>query len=352
MSLDLVVRLTVMLAAAALGWEVGRVLASLSAAARGPLQVMAYQGLAATLAGGVGFAAGPWLTARPYARLRNRLAALPPRTLVLGLVGAFVGLALGALLAVPLAMLPGAVGTVAPLVGALPLAGLGAVTLVRRDREVLSVLGLAVGQEAIKRKRNVVLLDTSVIIDGRIADVARTGFVAGVMLVPRFVLDELQRIADSPDVLRRNRGRRGLDILNTLQKDSATRLEISAMDAPDVPEVDGKLVALARRLDCPILTNDYNLNRVAELQGVSVLNVNELANAVKVVVLPGEVLNVQIIQDGKEVGQGVAYLDDGTMVVVEEGRRLMGQSVDIVVTRVLQTVAGRMVFGHPQNGKR
>jgi len=196
------------------------------------------------------------------------------------------------------------------------------------------------------------ILDTSVIIDGRISDVLETWQVDAPVVIPRFVLEELQMIADSGDRLKRNRGRRGLDILNTLQKDGATRLEISAMDAPDVPEVDGKLVALARRLDCPILTNDYNLNRVAELQGVSVLNVNELANAVKVVVLPGEVLNVQIIQDGKEVGQGVAYLDDGTMVVVEEGRRLMGQSVDIVVTRVLQTVAGRMVFGHPQNGKR
>jgi len=190
-----------------------------------------------------------------------------------------------------------------------------------------------------------------VIIDGRIADVARTGFIGGVMIVPRFVLDELQHVADSPDILRRNRGRRGLDILNVLQKENAGRLEISDLDAPEAGEVDGKLVAIARRLGCPILTNDYNLNRVAGLQGVAVLNLNELANAVKVTVLPGELLNVEIIQDGKEVGQGVAYLDDGTMVVVEDGRRLMGQTVEIVVTRVLQTVAGRMVFGHPQDGK-
>ncbi len=352
MSLHLVLRLTVMLVMAALGWEVGGVLRGVAEGAHWPLPALYCQAVAATLGGFVGFAAGPRLTVPAYAGLRQKLAALPPRALVLGLIGAFMGLALGALLAVPLSMLPGVVGSLTPLAVALVLASLGASTLVRRDREVLSVLGLVVGKDAINRKRSLVLLDTSVIIDGRIADVARTGFIGGVMVVPRFVLDELHHVADSPDVLRRNRGRRGLDILNVLQKDNTARLEISDLDAPDVTEVDGKLVAVARRLDCPILTNDYNLNRVAELQGVSVLNVNELANAVKVVVLPGEILSVQIIQEGKEAGQGVAYLDDGTMVVIEEGRRLMGQNVDIVVTRVLQTVAGRMVFGHPQNGKR
>ncbi|MFH1084770.1 MAG: TRAM domain-containing protein, partial [Chloroflexota bacterium] len=161
----------------------------------------------------------------------------------------------------------------------------------------------------------------------------------------------LQHIADAPDVLRRNRGRRGLDILNRMQKDERAPLEVSDMDAPDVHDVDAKLVRLAQELHCPILTNDYNLNRVAELQGVKVLNINELANAVKAVVLPGERLRVQIIQEGKEHGQGVGYLDDGTMVVVEDGRRHIDESLSVIVTRVLQTVAGRMIFGQPEDNR-
>jgi uncharacterized protein YacL len=192
-----------------------------------------------------------------------------------------------------------------------------------------------------------VLLDTSVIIDGRIADISRTGFITGTMLVPRFVLNELQHIADSSDVLRRNRGRRGLDILNRMQKDTGTPLRITDMDVEEVREVDDKLVALSKRLHCPVLTNDYNLNRVAEIQGVTVLNVNELANAVKLVFLPGENIRVEVIQEGKELGQGVGYLDDGTMVVIEEGRRFMGGTIEVTVTKVLQTAAGRMIFGRP-----
>ncbi len=351
MALHLVLRLSVMLVAAALGWGVGRAVSNVASAARWPLEPLYCQALAAGMGGLLGFACGPRFVIPPYAGLRRKLAALPPRALVLGAIGAFVGLALGVLAAIPLAMLPGTFGALVPVIVSGVLASLGAVTFVGRERELLGAIGLLIGKDAVGHKPRLVLLDTSVIIDGRIADVARTGFVSGVMVVPRFVLDELQHIADSPDVLRRNRGRRGLDILNVLQKENAGRLEISDLDAPEAGEVDGKLVAIARRLGCPILTNDYNLNRVAGLQGVAVLNLNELANAVKVTVLPGELLNVQIIQDGKEAGQGVAYLDDGTMVVVEDGRRLMGQTVDIVVTRVLQTVAGRMVFGHPQDGK-
>jgi len=170
-------------------------------------------------------------------------------------------------------------------------------------------------------------------------------------VIPRFVLNELQHIADSPDVLRRNRGRRGLDMLNKLQKESRVPIRITDMDVSDIREVDGKLVRLSKDLDCPIITNDYNLNRVAELQGVKVLNINELANAVKAVVLPGETITVQIIQEGKELGQGVGYLDDGTMVVVEDGRRHLEQTVEVNVTRVLQTVAGRMIFAQLTNRK-
>jgi len=189
-----------------------------------------------------------------------------------------------------------------------------------------------------------ILLDTSVIIDGRIADLARTGFIMGTLIIPRFVLNELQYIADSSDSLRRQRGRRGIEVIAQLQKETAIPVRINDMDAEGVREVDEKLIVLARQLRCPILTNDYNLNRIAELQGVLVLNVNELANAVKLVFLPGESLQVSIIQEGKEMGQGVGYLDDGTMVVVEDGRGHLDQEVRITVTKILQTAAGRMIF--------
>ena len=195
-----------------------------------------------------------------------------------------------------------------------------------------------------------ILLDTSVIIDGRIADICAAGFISGMLLVPQFVLNELQHIADSSDVLKRNRGRRGLDILNKLQKDSLTPVRITDMDVEEVHEVDEKLIILAKQLSCPILTNDYNLNRVAELQGVPVLNINELANAVKAVFLPGETLRIKVIQEGKEAGQGVAYLDDGTMVVIEDGRRYISQTLSVMVTKVLQTAAGRMIFAKPESG--
>jgi uncharacterized protein YacL len=194
------------------------------------------------------------------------------------------------------------------------------------------------------------LLDTSVIIDGRIADIARTGFLTGTLLIPRFVLNELQYIADSADNLRRQRGRRGMEVLSQLQRDTMVPVRISDIDVEGVREVDDKLVVLARQLKCPILTNDYNLNRVAELQGVIVLNVNELANAVKSVLLPGESLSVSIIQEGREANQGVGYLDDGTMVVIENARRFIGKEVEVSVTSVLQTTAGRMIFSEIKNG--
>ena len=197
-----------------------------------------------------------------------------------------------------------------------------------------------------------ILLDTSVIIDGRIADVARTGFLMGSLLIPRFVLNELQYIADSPDNLRRQRGRRGMEVLSQLQKETSLPVKISDIDVDGVREVDEKLVILGRQLKSPILTNDYNLNRVAELQGVKVLNINELSNAVKSVLLPGETLLVTIIQEGRESGQGVAYLDDGTMVVVEDGRERLSMQVNVTVTKILQTNAGRMIFARLENGDR
>lgn len=193
------------------------------------------------------------------------------------------------------------------------------------------------------------ILDTSVIIDGRIADVCETGFVEGPFIIPQFVLRELQHIADSPDPLKRNRGRRGLDILNRIQKQNDVEVRISDQDFAKLQEVDAKLVELAKRMNGRIITNDYNLNKVAELQGLTVLNINQLSNALKPVVLPGETIHVQILKEGKEPDQGVAYLDDGTMVVVEEGKRLITRELDVTVTSVLQTTAGRMIFARPRD---
>jgi uncharacterized protein YacL len=188
------------------------------------------------------------------------------------------------------------------------------------------------------------LLDTSVIIDGRIADICDTGFMEGTFVIPQFILQELRHIADSSDPLKRGRGRRGLDVLNKIQKQKHLEVKIVDQDYPKIQEVDAKLIALAKDLHAKIITNDFNLNKVAELQGVSVLNINELFNALKPVVLPGEVMNVKILKEGKEQGQGVAYLDDGTMVVVDNAKRYMGKTVDVSVTSVLQTTAGRMIF--------
>ncbi len=192
------------------------------------------------------------------------------------------------------------------------------------------------------------ILDTSVIIDGRIDDICKTGFIEGTLIIPEFVLEELRHIADSSDVLKRNRGRRGLDILKRMQKDQDIDVEIINQDFDDIPEVDSKLVKLAQITDAKIVTNDFNLNKVAELQGVNVLNINELANAVKPIVLPGEEMDVKVIKEGKEDGQGVGYLDDGTMIVVDNGNKYMGEKVVVLVTSILQTAAGRMIFAKPK----
>ena len=193
--------------------------------------------------------------------------------------------------------------------------------------------------------KNYKILDTSVIIDGRIADVCETGFIDGIILVPQFILRELQQVADSADALKRNRGRRGLDILHRIQKISGIEVQIVEKDFSNVQEVDLKLVELAKEMKGKIVTNDFNLNKVAQLQDVFVLNINELANSLKPIVLPGEIMKVFILKEGKEYSQGVAYLDDGTMVVVDHARKMIGKTIDISVTSVLQTTAGKMIFG-------
>ncbi len=237
-----------------------------------------------------------------------------------------------------------------PLLSSVIFALLGMGIMVMRAEDFQALFGSSfVKGRGGHTDEGVVLLDTSVIIDGRIADISQTGFIERTLLVPRFILDELQYIADSSDALRRKRGRRGLDILNSLQQDSIVPVRATDMDVEDIKDADGKLVQLAKNLNCPIITNDYNLNRVAQLQGVRVLNVNELANAVKTAVLHGETLKVRIIQEGTEPNQGVGYLDDGTMVVVEDGRRYINHSLDVTVTKVLQTAQGRMIFAQPHS---
>jgi uncharacterized protein YacL len=220
---------------------------------------------------------------------------------------------------------------------------------------IMGYLGLVIGSKKIeefsifsfgqsKGSSEYRILDTSVIIDGRIADICDTGFIEGTLVVPRYVLDELQYIADSSDSMKRSRGRRGLDILNRMQRSSGINIEIVDQDFPKLKGVDAKLIALAKKMNGKIITNDFNLNKVAELQGIKILNVNELANALKPVVLPGEVMTVKIIKEGKEPGQGVAYLDDGTMIIVDNAQKYQGSSVEVTVTSVLQTTAGRMIF--------
>ncbi len=347
MSLEFLLRWVGAFVMAAVGWWVGTTLAARS----GNEDVRSI--IVLTLSG---FAAGllltPYFTTRPASWLRRKIRQIPAHYLLSGTIGLALGLIIAALLALPLSMLPDPFGSFLPFVAAVILAYLGVMTMVTRERDLIAALHARFSRNGSSGERYV-LLDTSVIIDGRIADISRTGFIDAIMLVPRFVLNELQHIADSNDPLRRNRGRRGLEMLNRLMKDSETPLEITDMDVPEFHDVDAKLVALARDLNAAIITNDYNLNKVAELQGVRVLNINELANAVKTIMLPGESLKVHIIQEGKEPNQGVGYLDDGTMVVVEEGKPYIGKTKEVVVTRVLQTVAGRMIFAQlpKKNGR-
>ena len=312
------------------------------------LRYAAIIGLLGALAGLV---LTPYFTTRPARSVRVRLGRLSAETLFAGLIGMIVGLLTAALLSFPLSLLPQPFGQILPFVAVIAFAWLGISLFVMRQGDIMGLLSALSGRggeggtsSSWTNLNRTILLDTSVIIDGRVTDIAKTGFLPGTLLIPRFVLNELQYIADSPDGLRRQRGRRGMEVLAELQKIPTILVRISDINAEGVREVDDKLVVLAKQLKCPILTNDYNLNRIAELQGVPVLNVNELANAVKSVLLPGEPLRVNIIQEGKESGQGVGYLDDGTMVVVEDGRSRLNDQVTVTVTKVLQTAAGRMIF--------
>ena len=290
----------------------------------------------------LGASLGPYILYRPGAWALRKLDG---PVLMLGVVGLLAGLAAAALLNVALIRIPGTAGWVIPIAVSLALGTAGAVLFIALGRSVVEhVPALRSGAAAGTPSGGMILMDTSAIIDGRIMDVARTGFIQGTIGVPQFILDELRHIADSSDPMRRNRGRRGLETLNLLRQDSRVAVRILDVNGSRETEADAHLVQLARETRSSILTTDFNLNRVAEFQGVQVLNINELANALKPAVLAGEDMAVRVVQEGKEIGQGVAFLNDGTMVVIEGGKRHVNAQIDVTVTRVLQTSAGRIIF--------
>ena len=341
----------------------------------------------ATIGGLGGWFVSPYLIRKLgkfSAFVEKQLSKMPIYDVIAGAVGLAVGLIIANLLGSAFARIP-VVGNYIPIVFSLVLGYLGIRLTIKKRKEIVGVFDFIphVLKDIVRSRepeqvapppveeikipeppperpkvnlvklqehkdKNYKLLDTNVIIDGRIADICKTGFLEGTLLIPVFVLEELQHIADSSDTLRRVRGRRGLDILQKIREHSGLEVEIMNVDFDDVQEVDSKLVRLAKKLGGKIITNDFNLNKVAQLRGVAVLNINELSNAVKPVVIPGETMRVQVVKDGKEPGQGVGYLDDGTMIVIENGHRYLSRTISVEVTSALQTSAGRMIFAKPR----
>jgi uncharacterized protein YacL len=330
----------------------------LSSSPPSPNEVLATQLL--TLAGaGLGLLTTPRWTLEPLSEGIRYIKSISIGELTAMVFGALLGLLFAALLAVPLSRLPNPFGQFAPVGAAVALAYLGAVIFSTRKKEIGDLLRstrrspLRLPEQLLDNlpQPQRYLLDTSAIIDGRIAIVSQTGFLEGELLVPHFVLNELQMLADSADELRRGKGRRGLEILNKMQKEAIIPVEVLDVEVNGAQAVDDKLVILARQYRCPIITNDYNLGRVAGLQGVKVLSLNQLADAVRPPVMPGQDIQVTIRDVGREREQGISFLDDGTMIVVEDARRLIGQEVSATVTRVYQTQTGRIVFAHLNNGR-
>ena len=355
MNIDFIFRLIGAVVFCVLGINLG---ANLGAFANANDAAMTMEQYAFTFGlGGIllGLIVTPYVTTIPIRSLTKALTRMAAQKLFAALLGLVSGLITAALLSIPLALLPEPFNSLLPFVAVVFFVYLGITVFTTRENDMINMLKSITGGGTTMRSsmdaqlvdRRKILLDTSVIIDGRIADIAKAGFLPGKLVVPRFVLTELQYIADSADALRRQRGRRGMEVLAQMQKEPKIPVQITDMDVDGTNEVDDKLVILARQMHCPVLTNDYNLNRVAELQGVMILNVNELANAVKSVMLPGEFINLKVIQEGKEINQGVGYLDDGTMVVIENGKNFLDRTINVEVTKVLQTAAGRMVFAKP-----
>ena len=312
-----------------------------------------------TVGGIIGYLLSPWLIKIAWQVtywIERRLNKMPLQDVIVGSIGLAIGLIIANLLGAAFVPVP-IVGNYIPGILSILFGYLGINLILRKREEIASIVSSrsVFGKDrTVKDKTNAKpkILDTSVIIDGRIADILNTGFIDGTLVIPVFVLEELQHIADSSDLLRRTRGRRGLDLLNHIQKETDLTVVIDERDFDDISEVDSKLIKLAHILRAKVITNDYNLNKVAEIQGVEVLNINELSNAIKPVVLPGEEMTVTIIKDGKEIGQGVAYLDDGTMIVVDSGKQYIGRTIAVIVTSVLQTAAGRMIFAKPKAFER
>ncbi|MGM0501915.1 MAG: PIN/TRAM domain-containing protein [Bacillota bacterium] len=320
----------------------------------------------------LGFFLVPWIIIKIFNiinQFKSDLEELPGQDILSGIIGLVIGLLLGVLVSISFSIssIPRFGGLIQILIN-LILGYLGWSLGVNKREDLLKGISSFTNRKstddqddnedsedefsnssnAEELRATYKILDTSAIIDGRVADICKTSFIEGVLVIPEFVLEELQHIADSSNILKRNRGRRGLDILNKIQNEIDIPVLISSKDYDDIKEVDRKLVKLAKELNGQVVTNDYNLNKVSELQGVSVLNINELANAVKPVVLPGEEMEVKIIKDGEEPGQGVGYLNDGTMIVVDDGKDHIGEKLDVLVTSVLQTSAGRMIFAKPK----
>lgn len=355
-SLNFIVRIIGMGALAYVGNTLGSILSGTPPAQS---EVLATRLL--TLAGaGLGLLTTPRFTIDPLNEGLRYIKSISISELIAIVFGALLGLVFAALLAVPLSRLPAPFGQFLPVVATVALAYLGGTIFSTRKKEIGELLRssrrapFALPQpllDSLPQQPHRYILDTSVIIDGRIAAVSQTGFLDGELLVPHFVLNELQMLADSADDQRRGKGRRGLEILNAMQKEAIMPVEVVDVDVSGAQQVDDKLVILARQYHCPIITNDYNLGRVAGLQGVRVLSLNQLADAVRPPVVPGQDIQITIRDVGREREQGISFLDDGTMIVVEEARRLVGQEVSATVTRVYQTQTGRIVFAHLNNGR-
>lgn len=301
----------------------------------------------------VGLILTPWITVRPWRFIRRTVNEMPIDVLFMGIAGMVLGVAIALLLAYPLSLLEPPFGNLLPPALSILAGYLGLTIFSVRSREIWSFLNERAGVKGGhgftgSGTERQILMDTSVLIDGRIVDIAKTGFLGGTLIVPRFVINELHQVADSSDPLRRNRGRHGLAKLNELQRDPTVPFKITEDDVPSIPEVDDKLVALAVQLKATVLTNDYPLNRIAEAQGVQVLNVNALSNAVRSIFLPGDTLPIRIIQEGREADQGIGYLEDGTMVVVEGGKAYMDRTINVSVTKFINKDTGRMFFAVPE----
>jgi uncharacterized protein YacL len=347
MSIDLVYRLIGMVIFALIGGRLGIEVATPLGLSE--LVVSFFFGLVGIL---FGLIVTPLVTIRPIRKINQLIRETPVEILLTALLGTLLGLTIGLLLSYPLSLIFEPLGTILPLAISLLIAYFGFITFSFRSSEIWGVISDLFGTRrrpmGMQSNRQL-LLDTSVLIDGRIVEIAKTGFMGGTLVVPRFVLNELHQVADSSDKLRRERGRRGLEKLNELQqRNSFSPVKVVEDDIEDVHEVDSKLIALALQTDSPLVTNDYNLNRVAEAQGVLVLNINQLANAVRSIYIPGETFPIHIIQEGKEYGQGVGYLEDGTMVVVENGKTYMDRTIRVTVTKLITRDTGRMIFATPE----